>query len=173
MSQSQTKTMKTTKKITLRGRPLHEQIILFLACGFGSGLIRPAPGTWGTLPGVALAVLVMASPWLHIGVLLVVTLGGIWLCDRASAILGVHDHGGIVIDEIAGVLLTLLFFEPTWQALALGFVWFRVFDIIKPPPIGWVDKRVHGGIGIMLDDLIAGVFAWGALWLSLAAIAAL
>lgn len=157
----------SAQKITLNGRPLPDKIVLFLAFGVGFGFIRPAPGTWGTLPGIAIAALVMASPWLHIGVLLLVTIGGIWLCERASQILGVHDHGGIVIDEIAGVLLALLFFEPTWLTLLLGFAWFRLFDIVKPPPIGWIDKRVYGGLGIMLDDLIAGIFAWGALWLSL------
>ncbi len=157
----------STKKVSLSGRPLGDKIVLVLAFGCGFGFIRPAPGTWGTLPGVAIAALVMSQPWLHIGVLLLITLAGIWLCRSASQILGVHDHGGIVIDEIAGVLLTLLFFQPTWLTLLLGFIWFRVFDIIKPPPIGWVDKRVHGGLGIMLDDLVAGMFAWVALWLTL------
>ncbi|PID62990.1 MAG: phosphatidylglycerophosphatase A [Gammaproteobacteria bacterium] len=158
---------KSTQPITLKGRPFSEQITLFLACGFGSGLLRPAPGTWGTLPGVLIAWLVMSQPWLHIAVLLMVSVLGVWLCDRASVILGVHDHGGIVIDEIAGVLITLLFFTPTWLTLVLGFLWFRLFDIVKPPPIKWADERVHNGLGIMLDDWIAGAFAWVGLWLSL------
>lgn len=162
---------KSSPPVRLNGRPFSEKIILFLAFGFGTGFIRPAPGTWGTLPGVLIAWLVMLQPWLHIVVLVAVSLIGIWLCSRASSILGVHDHGGIVIDEIAGVLLTLLFFEPTWLTLLLGFVWFRLFDIIKPPPIRQIDKHVHGGLGIMLDDLLAGVFAWGALWLTLTVIA--
>lgn len=158
---------KNTTNVSLSGRPLKEKIILFLAFGFGTGFVRPAPGTWGTLPGVLIAWLVMHHVYLHIGILIATMLVGVWLCDHASQILGVHDHGGIVIDEIAGVLLTLLFFEPTWLTLLLGFAWFRVFDIIKPPPIRQIDKHIHGGLGIMLDDVIAGVFAWIALWGSL------
>lgn len=158
---------KSSPAVHLSGRPLSEKIVLFFAFGFGFGFIRPAPGTWGTIPGVIIAYFVMNNVALHLGVLLFVSLIGVWLCSRASSILGVHDHGGIVIDEIAGVLLTLLFFEPTWLTLLLGFVWFRVFDIIKPPPIRWADERVHNGLGIMLDDWIAGVFAWVTLWLTL------
>lgn len=154
---------KKTTGVSLAGRPFKEKAILFLAFGFGSGFIRPAPGTWGTLPGLAIAALVMPFPALHLITLIVVTVLGIWLCQVASELLGVHDHGGIVIDEIAGILLTLLFIEPTWLSLGLGFFWFRLFDILKPWPIREVDQRVGGGLGIMLDDLIAGVFAWLAL----------
>lgn len=161
---------KSSPPVRLSGRPFAEQMVLFFAFGFGTGFIRPAPGTWGTLPGVVIAWWVMSQPWLHVTVLILISLIGIWLCGRASQILGVHDHGGIVIDEIAGVLLTLLFFEPTWLTLLLGFVWFRIFDIIKPPPIRQIDKHVRGGLGIMLDDWLAGVFAWIALWLTLAII---
>lgn len=158
---------KTSAPVSLKGRPLREKIILFFAFGFGTGFIRPAPGTWGTIPGVLIAALVMHSLPLHLAVLTVVTVAGIWLCREASNILGVHDHGGIVIDEIAGVLLTLLCVEPTWFNLLLGFAWFRFFDIIKPFPIRWIDQRIHGGLGIMLDDLLAGLFAMVALYASL------
>lgn len=158
---------KTAAPVSLKGRPLKEKLILFFAFGFGFGFIRPAPGTWGTIPGVLIAALLMFSPTLHILALIIVTLLGIWLCQKASDILGVHDHGGIVIDEIAGVMLTLLFFQPTLLNLFLGFCWFRLFDIIKPFPIRWIDKHVHGGLGIMLDDILAGLFAMLALYLSL------
>lgn len=161
---------KQSPKVLLAGRPLTEKLTLWAAFGFGTGFIRPAPGTWGTLPGVLLAYFVMSSPLLHFTTVILVTLLGVWLCQKSSEILGVHDHGGIVIDEIAGVLLTLLCFEPTWLTLLLGFAWFRLFDIVKPWPIKWIDEKVHGGLGIMLDDLIAGVFAWLALWVSLAII---
>lgn len=154
---------KSSTAVTLKGRPYKEKIILFLAFGFGSGFIRPAPGTWGTLPGLAIAALVMPFPTLHLLTLIVVTVMGIWLCQSASRLLGVHDHGGIVIDEIAGILLTLVFIEPTWLSLGLGFFWFRLFDILKPWPIRWIDKRIGGGLGIMLDDILAGLFAWLAL----------
>ncbi len=159
---------KSSPAVKLRGRPLADKLILFFAFGFGTGFMRPAPGTWGTLPGVFIAAWLMRYHWAwQLAAVITVTVVGVWLCSRASAILGVHDHGGIVIDEIAGVLVTLLFFEPTGLTLLLGFFWFRVFDILKPPPIKWVDEKVPGGLGIMVDDLIAGVFAWGALWLSL------
>lgn len=161
------KPQKATKNPTLRGRPLHEQGILVAAFGLGFGFIRPAPGTWGTLPGVLLAYALMPYPLLQAAVIVVLTLVGTWLCGKASDLLGVHDHGGIVIDEIVGVLMTLWLFEPSWTVLLLGFLWFRVFDIIKPFPIRWVDKHVEGGFGIMLDDMIAAVFAWIALFLTL------
>ncbi|PID66688.1 MAG: phosphatidylglycerophosphatase A [Gammaproteobacteria bacterium] len=155
---------KSGKNPSLTGRPLSEKISLWLAFGCGSGFIRPAPGTWGTLPGVFIAYFVMPYPLLHLAVIIALTLIGTWLCQRASAILGVHDHGGIVIDEIVGVLITLWLFQPTWQVLLLGFIAFRVFDILKPWPIRWVDKHVHGGWGIMLDDIIAAGFAWVTVW---------
>ncbi len=156
------KTVNTSKvqAIHLNHYPWPQRFILWLACGFGSGLIRPAPGTWGTLPGLLFAYFLMPYPLYHalaIGFVIVI---GIWLCQRASDILGVHDHGSLVIDEIAGVMITLWFLPPTGLTVVLGFVYFRMFDIIKPQPIKWIDKRVHGGLGIMLDDLLAGVFAW-------------
>lgn len=152
---------------SLRGRTLSEKVILFLAFGFGFGWIRPAPGTWGTLPGVFIAYFLLGHWGLHLGVAAIFIVGGIWVCQRASDILGVHDFDGIVIDEIAGVLITLLWFQPTALTLVLGFAWFRLFDIVKPWPIKWADQKVSGGLGIMLDDIIAGVFAWLALFISL------
>ncbi len=155
---------KSNQNPRLSRRPLSEKIILWLAFGFGTGFIRPAPGTWGTLPGVLIAYFIMPYPTVHFAVILGLTVIGTWLCQKASDILGVHDHGGIVIDEIVGVLMTLWLFQPTWQVLAIGFLAFRFFDILKPFPIKWVDKHVHGGWGIMLDDIIAAVFAWISVW---------
>jgi phosphatidylglycerophosphatase A len=133
--------------------------ILFLAFGFGSGLSSKAPGTMGTLaslPVIILAHLMGIPLW---ALFLVTTLGGTWLADRASRELGVHDHPGIVIDEFAGMMLTLLFIPLSWISIVLGFGLFRLFDIWKPWPIRVVDEKVHGGVGIMLDDLLAGVYA--------------
>jgi len=135
-------------------------VLLWLAFGLGTGLLRPAPGTWGSLLGVGIAAGLMPLPWLHLFVLLVLIPIGIWLSQRATHLLGVHDHGSIVIDEIVGMLLTLLFIPLSWQTLLVGFLAFRFFDIVKPSPIGWLDKKVNGGLGIMLDDLVAGMFAW-------------
>jgi len=139
--------------------PIH-----FLAFGFGSGAMPFAPGTFGTL--AALPVYLLMQPlnlWAYLAVVLVMTLVGIWLCHVTSRDLGVHDHGGIVWDEIVGYLITMIAAPSGWQWIVAGFVLFRFFDIIKPWPIGWVDRRVHGGLGIMLDDVLAGVLAWAVL----------
>lgn len=95
----------------------------------------------------------------YIGVLVLVVVAGIWICGKAARDLGVHDHPGIVWDEIAGYLLTMLAAPVGWIWIAVGFGLFRLFDIWKPWPIGWLDRRVAGGFGIMLDDLVAGLLA--------------
>ncbi|MET0064723.1 MAG: phosphatidylglycerophosphatase A [Candidatus Thiodiazotropha sp.] len=137
------------------GNPVH-----LLAFGFGSGLTPKAPGTFGTLVGVpAYLLLQPLSPVYYGFVVAAAFLAGIWLCGRTSRDLGVHDHGGIVWDEIVGYLVTMLWAPPGWLWMIMGFVLFRVFDIFKPWPIRWFDQKVSGGFGIMLDDLIAGLFA--------------
>lgn len=137
----------------------------FLAFGFGSGLAKKAPGTFGTL--VAMPILWLMQPFqlsLWFGVFLLVTfLIGIYLCDKTARELGVHDHGGIVWDEFVGVWITFWGVALTPLSLVLGFALFRFFDIVKPFPIRWLDKKVPGGLGIMIDDVLAGIFAWGAL----------
>jgi len=134
--------------------------ILFLAFGFGSGLAKKAPGTLGTLAAVPVYWAFAQTGIVAYSLLTVaVTIAGIWICDIAAKKLGEHDFGGIVWDEIAGYLITLWLVPFSWQAMVVGFLLFRVFDIIKPWPIKWVDQRVEGGFGIMLDDVLAGVFA--------------
>ncbi|MCU7797004.1 MAG: phosphatidylglycerophosphatase A [Candidatus Thiodiazotropha sp. (ex Myrtea spinifera)] len=146
--------------------PMH-----FLAFGFGSGLAPKAPGTFGTLVAIPIYLLLQPLPFtLYLVLLLLGFLAGIWICDQTSQDLGVHDHGGIVWDEIIGYLVTMSFVSGGWWWVLIGFVLFRFFDILKPWPIGWLDQRVHGGFGIMLDDLVAGLYAgsvmlliqWGA-----------
>ena len=137
------------------GNPVH-----LLAFGFGTGCSPKAPGTVGTLLAVAIYLPLSYLPLAGYGtVLLLVTLAGVWLCGRAAQDLGVHDHPGIVWDEIAGFLLTMLGAPAGWLWIVIGFVLFRRFDIWKPWPIGWLDRRVGGGLGIMLDDLVAALFA--------------
>ncbi|MFT5164563.1 MAG: phosphatidylglycerophosphatase A [Alteromonadaceae bacterium] len=133
----------------------------FLALGFGAGLMRPAPGTWGTLVAVPIFLLLsaMATPMVYIGVTLLISVVGIWICGRCAQDIGVHDHGAIVWDEIAGFLVTMTLVEATWLNILLGFGLFRFFDIVKPWPIGYVDRKVQGGFGIMIDDIIAGLFS--------------
>ena len=152
-------------KNKLTPRQILSDPVLFLAFGFGSGLAKKAPGTFGTLAAVTVYWLFAQTNLLIYSVLtLTVTLGGIWICDIAAKKLDEHDFGGIVWDEIAGYLITLWLVPCTWQSMALGFVLFRIFDIVKPWPIRWADRKVHGGLGIMLDDVLAGVIA-GALLL--------
>jgi len=141
---------------------------LFLAFGLGSGLSPRAPGTAGTL--VALLLYLPLAQWGLVAysvVVVVAALFGIWLCGHASRLLGVHDHPGIVWDEFVGCWITLwaLPVEGLW--LAAGFVVFRIYDIAKPWPIGQLDRGVHGGLGIMLDDIVAGAMACGTLHLAL------
>lgn len=142
----------------------------FLALGFGAGLIKPAPGTWGTLAAIPLYLLIMsfvsASSTIYFGLVIISFIVGIYLCGKTASDAGVHDHGSIVWDEIVGFLITMLLLPVTWQNIVLGFLLFRFFDILKPWPIKLLDKHVHGGFGIMIDDVLAGVFAWGLLWLA-------
>jgi phosphatidylglycerophosphatase A len=134
--------------------------ILFLAFGFGSGLVKKAPGTMGTIAAIPVyLVCVQFNFWIYACLTLIAMVAGVWICDRAAKKLDEHDFGGIVWDEVAGYLITMLFVPFSWQALLLGFVLFRVFDIVKPQPIKWIDAKVTGGLGIMLDDVLAGVFA--------------
>lgn len=143
----------------------------FLAFGLGSGAAPHAPGTFGTLAAVVIYLLLPASdPWLYSLVLLSSFVVGVWLCGRTARDIGVHDHGGIVWDEFVGYWLTMLMAPPGWFWIIAGFLLFRLFDIIKPWPIRWLDKHVHGGLGIMLDDVLAGIFALACLQLLAAAI---
>lgn len=135
--------------------PIH-----FLAFGFGSGLAPFAPGTFGTLAAVPLYLL-LAQLSLPVYLLLVVLsfIFGVWICGRAGDDLGVHDHGGIVWDEFVGLWITLIAAPAGWGWIVVGFLLFRLFDIWKPWPIGWADRQVSGGLGVMLDDVIAGIYA--------------
>ena len=132
----------------------------FLAFGFGSGLAPKAPGTFGSIVGLIFVWFMLPlSPVYYIALTVIFLVFGIWLCGASSDSLGVHDHSGIVWDEIVGMLITCFLIPAGWLWLLLGFVLFRIFDIVKPWPISWLDKKVHGGFGIMIDDVIAGLFA--------------
>ncbi|MEA3413505.1 MAG: phosphatidylglycerophosphatase A [Pseudomonadota bacterium] len=138
----------------------------FLAFGFGSGLSPVAPGTAGTVVAIPFFLLMVS---LNTGVYLLLTAAifavGIPICGRTARDIGVHDHGGIVWDEIAGYLITMVAAPPGWLWVIAGFLAFRLFDVVKPWPIGWADQRVSGGFGIMLDDAIAAIYAALLLWL--------
>ena len=148
--------MKSLPKPEL-SNPVH-----FLAFGFGSGLAPKAPGTIGTL--ASLPVLYLMSYLIVLSVIIIV---GIWICQKASEDLKIHDHPGIVWDEFAGMFVTMIAVPVTWLTVAVGFALFRLSDIWKPWPIGLLDKKVSGGLGIMLDDIVAGAFAAGVLQLAI------
>ncbi|MDH5545186.1 MAG: phosphatidylglycerophosphatase A [Gammaproteobacteria bacterium] len=131
----------------------------WLALGFGSGLAPVAPGTFGTLAAIPIFVLMQNLPTsTYIGLVLIFSIVGIWACHVYSRALGVHDHGSIVWDEVVGYLITMMFAPQGWQWIVIGFFLFRLFDIWKPWPIRLLDRHVHGGFGIMVDDMLAGVF---------------
>ena len=140
---------------TVMTDPVH-----ILAFGFGAGLAPFAPGTFGSLPGVLLFWFTMDfGLYVQLGVALSATLAGVWICGESARRIGVHDHGGIVWDEIVGMYLTLMVAPFSVTGWILAFVLFRVIDIVKPWPIRGLDHRIGGGIGIMLDDLVAALYA--------------
>lgn len=137
----------------------------FLALGFGSGLARIAPGTFGTLVALPLFLGLTALPHgFHLPVIALLFIAGIPICGKAGAALGVTDHGGIVWDEVVAMLLVLEFTPRAWTWWLAAFVLFRLFDIWKPFPIRQCDARLKGGFGVMFDDLLAAIYAIAALY---------
>ncbi len=139
------------------GRVLRDPVLL-LAFGFGSGLAARAPGTVGTLAAVPLYLLLsfLQMPF-YLAAVLAVIAAGVWICGAAAEKLGVHDHPGIVWDEFAGLFVALIPAGGHAISIVTGVILFRLFDIWKPWPIGAIDRRVGGGAGIMLDDLLAAL----------------
>lgn len=138
----------------------------FLATGFGSGLSPIIPGTMGTVASIPLYLLIVQLPFaVYILITIVAAVIGITICQKTSDDMGVHDHGSIVWDEFVGFWITMAIAPVvSWQWILAGFVLFRFFDMIKPWPISWLDKHVHGGFGIMVDDILAGFMAMICLW---------
>ena len=135
--------------------PIH-----FLSLGFGSGLSPYAPGTAGTLAAIPLFWL-MAPLRLeyYLGIVVLLFIIGVYLCQKTTDKLGAHDHSAIVWDEVVGYLLTMVAVPFDWRWVILGFFLFRLFDVWKPWPVRILDRRVGGGLGIMLDDVGAAVYA--------------
>ncbi|MCB1942589.1 MAG: phosphatidylglycerophosphatase A [Candidatus Accumulibacter sp.] len=134
--------------------------VQFLAFGFGSGLSPKAPGTAGTLVAIPLYLLIAQSSLLfYSSVVLLAAVAGVWICGAASRQLAVHDHPGIVWDEFVGFWITMWALPADWAWVLAGFVVFRVYDILKPWPVSLLDRKVGGGFGIMVDDILAGVMA--------------
>ncbi len=134
---------------------------MIIATGFYSGFLPYAPGTWGSLVGLAIYFLIkglsLPTYCILIAVLLVV---GFFAAGSVEKILDKKDPGPVVIDEIVGMLITMIAAPPGILPLIIGFLLFRVFDIMKPFPAGWLDRRIQGGVGIMLDDVVAGIYSF-------------
>ena len=132
----------------------------FLAFGFGTGLAPFAPGTFGSVPGLILFWLTLDfGLYVQVSIAIAMALVGIWICGESARRIGVHDHGGIVWDEIVGMYVTLFLAPVSIAGFVLAFALFRVMDIVKPWPIRDLDHSMRGGLGIMLDDLLAAVYA--------------
>ena len=143
--------------------PIH-----LLAFGFGSGLLPKAPGTAGTIMGVLFWCMLAGLPLaLYLAAVTLAALAGVYICGNTASDLGVHDHGGIVWYEMVGLWLAFTIIPISWAWILAGFLLFRLFDIWKPWPIGWLDKNITGGLGIMLDDLVAGALTWLVLFLAI------
>jgi len=137
---------------------------LFLATWCGTGLLPFAPGTFGTLGALPLAVALLYCPVPFRAVFLLIFMAvAVWASGRSQSLLGRADPPEVVIDEVAGFLVATWLLRPTWANLAGAFLFFRLFDILKPFPVGFLDRRLKGGIGIVLDDIAAGGYAWGCL----------
>lgn len=148
--------MATKIPVSLLKNPVH-----LLSVGLGSGLATKAPGTFGTLAALPFWFLLQyLSPANYIIALLIAFAAGVYICGETAKALGVHDHGGIVWDEFVGLWIALFLVPPNIFWVALGFGLFRLFDIWKPWPIRVLDAKVHGGLGIMIDDVLAGVYAF-------------
>jgi phosphatidylglycerophosphatase A len=132
----------------------------FLAFGFGSGLVPYAPGTAGTVAAIPIFISIQDLPLtIYMAIAAAMLLAGAWICGRASVRLGVHDHSGIVWDEIVGYLFAMIAAPKGWGWILTGAVLFRIFDTMKPWPASLIDRRVGGGGGIMLDDIVAGFYS--------------
>ena len=143
--------------------PLH-----LLSLGFGSGLSPRAPGTCGTLVAVPLFLGLTYLPFTwYLLFLLAAFAFGVLICEYTSRALAVHDHPGIVWDEFVGYWITMLAVPAEWLWILLGFVLFRLFDIWKPWPVRIADNTLKGGFGIMIDDVLAGLYALASLHLAI------
>jgi phosphatidylglycerophosphatase A len=144
--------------------PIPEKVwqdpLYFIAFGFGTGTIPFAPGTFGTLLAIPIYLLMAPlRPLPYFILLLAIIALSMWICGKVTKEIGVADHQGMNLDEIVGYLVTMFYIPLGWGWMLAGFVLFRLFDIWKPWPINLVDRNVHGGVGIILDDVLAGLFS--------------
>jgi len=158
MSEPQFDTL--TLRESFRKADLFEKLALGLSSWFGAGLMPVAPGTFGTLTALPLVIVMKGIGGFYETLFLIFfILIAIWSSGLSEKLLGRNDPPEVVIDEVAGFLLTMLFLPSSWLTLSLGFILFRFFDILKPFPIRRLERKVKGGIGVVLDDLLAGIYA--------------
>ena len=144
--------------------PRPRSALHWIAFGAGAGLAPRAPGTAGTAVAIPIYAVLATQPiGLYMLAVVLIAAAGVWVCGRTARELGVHDHPGIVLDEVAGFLVTMTALPFDWPWIAAGFVAFRILDVVKPWPVSLADRKVGGGLGIMLDDLLAGALACAAL----------
>ena len=137
---------------------IRRNVILFLSSGCGLGYMPKAPGTFGTLAGLPICwLMAQLRPVASLILAAVFILASIWISDQSARLLGRKDPGIIVIDEICGLVVALIGLPFTFVNVALGFVLFRVLDITKPVPIRTLERRIEGGAGIVVDDVVAGI----------------
>lgn len=154
-------TFKKNKKTQMpTPREIWQKPSYFVAFGFGAGCIPVAPGTFGTLMAIPFYLMMQSlSLTIYLTLLILITIGSVWLSQKVSEEIQVHDHPGMCLDEIVGFLVTMCGapFGIGW--IILGFILFRFFDILKPWPINYIDQKVSGGFGMILDDIVAGIFS--------------
>ena len=150
------------------------QVIRFFATACYVGYIPLAPGTWGTIVGVGLYWLISGlAPFVYAVTVIAFIIFAIWVSGFAKELFDEVDPPQVVIDEVAGILVTLAFHKPELSVMIMGFIIFRVFDIVKPPPVRWIEKRFSNGFGVVMDDVMAGVYANVVLWVFEIAVPAL
>jgi phosphatidylglycerophosphatase A len=143
-----------------RKKTVGEHLITAAATGLGLGYLPLIPGTFGTLAGIPICLLFNLGGWAiyALGTVLLIAVA-VWVTQQADRIFGAHDSRKVVIDEVCGFLVTMAFVTPGILTIGVGFIFFRFFDIVKPFPAGYVDRNLPGGWGVMLDDIIAGIYA--------------
>lgn len=153
--------MKIKLKINQAPRSIWTNPIDFIAAAFGAGAMPIAPGTFGTLAAIPFIYwLSQFNFFIYFIVTLVLVIGGIFICDRAGKDFGVTDHSAIVWDEFAAFFIVMMGIPMNWFLILAGFLLFRFFDILKPGPIRWLENHMPGGLGVMMDDVLAGLISW-------------
>lgn len=141
---------------TIWTNPIH-----FIACAFGFGALPWMPGTWATLASIPIVLALQHLPhWMYLLVTLAMILLGVFVCGVTNRDFGTDDHPACAWDEMASFPLVMFAVPMTLFYLILGVLLFRFFDILKPWPIRWLDRNIHGGLGVMLDDVVAALFSW-------------